>query len=273
MSFEQPLPKSLSPSRLADFKACPRRYQHASIERISQPATYATAKGRFAHFVFEHLFLLPSEERTLEKARALVDPAIDAILTDAVRTEIAMDAAMLERLIDETQEIISTYFEMEDPREVNAEGIELRLGVNVDDLGDHRPGQVVAAERGARFPLVEAGLTKAQIREASRLRGLVTADKPATPCLASRLPYGTPVTLGALKSVAEAEARIRELGFGELRVRHHGTVALVEVPADQLDAALRARAEIVEACRAAGYAFSALDLEGLSSGRLNRVLG
>jgi len=147
------------------------------------------------------------------------------------------------------------------------------LGVNVDDLGDHRPGQVVAAERGARFPLVEAGLTKAQIREASRLRGLATADKPATPCLASRLPYGTPVTLGALKSVAEAEARIRELGFGELRVRHHGTVALVEVPADQLDAALRARAEIVEACRAAGYAFSALDLEGLSSGRLNRVLG
>ncbi len=147
------------------------------------------------------------------------------------------------------------------------------LGVNVDDLGDHRPGQVVAAERGARFPLVEAGLTKAQIREASRERGLVTADKPATPCLASRLPYGTPVTLGALKSVAEAEARIRALGFGELRVRHHGTVALVEVPEAQLEAALRARASIVEACRAAGYAFSALDLEGLSSGRLNRVLG
>jgi len=147
------------------------------------------------------------------------------------------------------------------------------LGVNVDDLGDHRPGQLVAAERGARFPLVEAGLTKVQIREASRARGLATADKPATPCLASRLPYGTPVTLGALKSVAEAEAGIRALGFGELRVRHHGTVALVEVPAAQLEAALLQRAAIVEACRAAGYAFSALDLEGLSSGRLNRVLG
>jgi putative RecB family exonuclease len=133
MSFEQPLPKSLSPSRLADFKACPRRYQYASIERISQPATYATAKGRFAHFVFEHLFLLPNEERTPEKARALVDPAIDAILTDAVREEIAMDASMLERLIDETQDIITRYFKMEDPRDVNAEGVELRLGVNVED--------------------------------------------------------------------------------------------------------------------------------------------
>ncbi|MFZ1062532.1 MAG: PD-(D/E)XK nuclease family protein [Acidimicrobiales bacterium] len=133
MSFVQPLPKSLSPSRLADFKACPRRYQHASIERIPQPATYATAKGRFAHYVFEHLFSLPSEERTEQKARAFVDPAIDAILTDSVRAEISMDTAMLERMVDETHDIITTYFEMEDPRHVNAEGIELRLGVNVDD--------------------------------------------------------------------------------------------------------------------------------------------
>ncbi len=133
MAFNQPLPVALSPSRLQDFQACPRRFQHASIERIRQPATYATAKGRFAHYVFEHLFLLPSEERTVEQALALVDPAIDAILTDAVRMEIAMDSAMLERLIDETQDIITRYFEMEDPREVNAEGVELRLGVSIDD--------------------------------------------------------------------------------------------------------------------------------------------
>jgi uncharacterized protein len=147
------------------------------------------------------------------------------------------------------------------------------LGVNVDDLSDHRPGQAVAAERGARFPLVEAGLTKAMIRDASRSLGLRTAEKPATPCLASRLPYGTPVTLGALRSVAEAEAAIRALGFDDLRVRHHGPVALVEVPEAQLDEAMRHRAAIVEACRGAGYRFSALDLEGLGSGRLNRVLG
>ena len=147
------------------------------------------------------------------------------------------------------------------------------LGVNVDDLGDHRPGQSVAKERGARFPLVDAGLTKDMIREASRQLGLATAEKPATPCLASRLPYGTPVTLGTLRSVADAEAAIRSLGFGDLRVRHHGPVALVEVPVNRLDEALARREDIVAACREAGYAFAALDLEGLGSGRLNRLLG
>jgi uncharacterized protein len=147
------------------------------------------------------------------------------------------------------------------------------LGVNVDDLGDHRPGQEVAKQRGARFPLVEAGLTKAMVREESRSMGLTTAEKPATPCLASRLPYGTPVTLGTLRSVAEAEGAIRSLGFEDLRVRHHGPVALVEVPEQRLDEALERREAIVAACRGAGYAFAALDLEGLGSGRLNRLLG
>jgi uncharacterized protein len=147
------------------------------------------------------------------------------------------------------------------------------LGVNVDDLGDHRPGQAVAAERGARFPLVEAGLTKEMVREDSRRLGLATAEKPASPCLASRLPYGTPVTLGTLRSVAEAEAAIRALGFADLRVRHHGPVALVEVPVDRLAEALERRVELVAACRAAGYSFASLDLEGLGSGRLNRLLG
>lgn len=152
-------------------------------------------------------------------------------------------------------------------------GAVVLLGVNVDDLGDHRPGQVVAAERGARFPLVEAGLTKEMVREDSRRLGLATAEKPASPCLASRLPYGTPVTLGTLRSVAEAEAAIRALGFTELRVRHHGPVALVELPVDRLGEALARRGEIVAACRDAGYAFASLDLEGLGSGRLNRLLG
>ena len=133
MTFAQPLPKSLSPSRLADFQACPRRYQHASVERIPQPASYATAKGRFAHFIFENLFLLPPPERTIAKARAYVTPAIDEILTPEVRKEIEMDDAMLERLLDETEAIINTYFTMEDPSTVNSEGIELRLGVTVND--------------------------------------------------------------------------------------------------------------------------------------------
>src|ERR1035437_10877005 len=99
MTFEPPLPKSLSPSRLADFQAGPRRYQYAAVERIPQPASYATAKGRFVHFVFERIFELAAEERTVEHAREFVDPAIEAILTDDARREIAMDEAMLVRLL------------------------------------------------------------------------------------------------------------------------------------------------------------------------------
>jgi putative RecB family exonuclease len=134
MTFEQPLPKSLSPSRLADFQACPRRYQYASIERIPQPASYATAKGRFVHFVFERLFELGAAQRTIEHAREFVNPAIEAILTDDVRRDLAMDEAMLARLLLETEQIIATYFQMEDPRRVNHEGVELRMGVTVDGV-------------------------------------------------------------------------------------------------------------------------------------------
>jgi pyridinium-3,5-biscarboxylic acid mononucleotide sulfurtransferase len=154
-----------------------------------------------------------------------------------------------------------------------AHGGTVVLGVNVDDLGDHRPGQEAAAQHGARFPLVEVGLTKAEVREASRALGLTTADKPASPCLASRIPYGTPVTVGTLGRVERAERAIKQLGFVDVRVRHHGDVALVEVPEVDLGRALDKRASIVLACRDAGYTFCSLDLEGLSSGRLNRSLG
>jgi uncharacterized protein len=146
------------------------------------------------------------------------------------------------------------------------------LGVNLDDLGDHRPGQDAAAARGARFPLVEAGFTKADVRACSHRLGLRTWDKPAAACLASRIPYGTPVSLERLGSVARAESALRALGFAELRVRHHGEVARVEVPEDDLAVALSRREDVVAAVRAAGYAFVALDLEGFRSGSLNRVL-
>ena len=102
--------------------------------------------------------------------------------------------------------------------------------------------------------------------------GLRTWDKPAAACLASRIPYGTPVTLGTLRSVAVAEAALRTLGFIELRVRHHGDVARVEVPAEDLVAVVERRAEVVAAVRAAGYRYVTLDLEGFRSGSLNRVL-
>jgi len=150
-----------------------------------------------------------------------------------------------------------------------SEGATVILGVNVDDLGDHRPGQRAAEERGAVFPLVEAGFTKADVRGASRTLGLRTWDKPAAACLASRIPYGTPVTLSTLDGVGRAEAALHRLGFRQVRVRHHGEVARVEVEVDELDAALARRHDVVAAVKAAGYRWVTLDLEGFRSGNLN----
>jgi uncharacterized protein len=146
------------------------------------------------------------------------------------------------------------------------------LGVNLDDLGDHRPGQEAAAARGARFPLVSAGLTKDDVRAVSRRLGLRTWDKPAAACLASRLPYGTPVTLGTLRTVSAAESALRALGFGQLRVRHYGDLARLELHGDDLAIALQRRHEVVAAVKAAGYRYVTLDLEGFRSGNLNLAL-
>jgi uncharacterized protein len=154
----------------------------------------------------------------------------------------------------------------------DAEGATVVLGVNVSDLGDHRPGQQAAAAAGARFPLVEAGFTKDDIRRCSRTLGLRTWDKPAAACLASRLPYGTPVTLGRLAAIEQAEEALRALGLGQLRVRHHGDAARLEVEGDALAEVVARRTEVVAAVRAAGFAFVALDLEGFRSGSLNRTL-
>jgi uncharacterized protein len=151
-------------------------------------------------------------------------------------------------------------------------GATVVLGVNVDDLGDHRPGQRAAAERGAAFPLVDAGFTKADVRAASKALGLRTWDKPAAACLASRVPYGTPVTLTVLREVAAAESGLRALGFRQLRVRHYGDLARLEVPVDELAEVVAHRGAVVEAVRAAGYRYVTLDLEGFRSGNLNAAL-
>ncbi|HUZ43887.1 MAG TPA: ATP-dependent sacrificial sulfur transferase LarE [Acidimicrobiales bacterium] len=158
------------------------------------------------------------------------------------------------------------------PVAAEAGGSAVVLGVNLDDLGDHRPGQRAAAEAGAVFPLVEAGFTKAGVREWSRRLGLRTWDKPAAACLASRLPYGTPVTLGALSSVTRAESALRAMGFTQLRVRHYGTTARIELGEDEMGRALGRRAEVVAALKAAGYGYVTLDLEGFRSGNLNQAL-
>ena len=151
-------------------------------------------------------------------------------------------------------------------------GATVLLGVNLDDLSDHRPGQRAAAERGAVFPLVDAGFTKADVRAHSKELGLSTWAKPAAACLASRLPYGTPVTLGRLSAVERAEAGLRALGFAELRVRHHGEVARIEVPELDLDAVLAKRVDVLAAVRAAGYRWVTLDLDGFRSGGFNSLL-
>jgi pyridinium-3,5-biscarboxylic acid mononucleotide sulfurtransferase len=151
-------------------------------------------------------------------------------------------------------------------------GATVVLGVNIDDLGDHRPGQQAAAERGAVFPFVDAGFTKADVRAASSALGLRTWDKPAAACLASRLPYGSPVSVEVLASVELAERGLRALGFRALRVRHYRDTARIEVPLDELDSLVAQRAEVVRTVRAAGYRYVTVDLEGLRSGNLNDAL-
>jgi uncharacterized protein len=147
-------------------------------------------------------------------------------------------------------------------------------GSNVDDDGDYRPGNRAAVEQGVRSPLREAGLTKTDIRELSHRRGLSTWDKPAMACLASRLPYGTPVTEAALRRVEAAEDFLRSLGYRQVRVRHHGDLARIEVEPSTLEAlALEEnRRAVVERLRSLGYLYVTLDLAGFRSGSLNEGL-
>jgi uncharacterized protein len=145
-------------------------------------------------------------------------------------------------------------------------------GANLDDLADHRPGLAAAAEHGVRHPLVEAGLTKADIREASRALGLRTWDRPASPCLSSRFPYGTRITAERLDRVAAAERWLHERGLRELRVRFHESLARIEVPPADMERVLDLRGEIVDAFRRLGFTWVALDLQGFRSGSLNEGL-
>jgi uncharacterized protein len=146
-------------------------------------------------------------------------------------------------------------------------------GTNVDDLGDFRPGIEAARELGIHSPLLEAGFTKQNIRDASEAMGLPTHDKPSMACLASRVPYGMEITLERLRRIEGAEYVLHDLGFGNCRVRDHGAVARVELPPDELSAALKQRDKIVGPLKKLGYVYVAMDLQGLRSGSLNEVLG
>ena len=154
-------------------------------------------------------------------------------------------------------------------------GAAIALGTNLDDLGDHRPGQRAAAERGAISPLVDARLGKADVRQVSALLGLTTATKPASACLSSRVAYGDQVTPEVLRRIERGEAALHALGFPVCRVRAHaqGTVARIELPEADLARASLLRREIDSAVRTAGFQFCALDLQGFRSGRMNVLLG
>ena len=156
-----------------------------------------------------------------------------------------------------------------------AEGFDTVLdGTNADDRADYRPGRRAGEERGVLSPLAEAGLTKADIRLLSRRAGLTVWDKPAMPCLSSRFPYGAKITSEKLHQVEEAEAWLRGRGYRECRVRHHGDVARIEVPAAHLERLTTEpdRSLASAALKALGFAYVTVDLEGFRSGSLNEVL-
>jgi uncharacterized protein len=147
-------------------------------------------------------------------------------------------------------------------------------GCNLDDLGDHRPGRKAAALHKVRSPLVEAGLSKQDVRDLSKERGLPTWDKPAMACLASRIPYGSPVTVEALDQVEAAETFLRSLGLRQLRVRHHGAIARIELDESGMAVLMRGgrRQAVNEFFKSLGFTYVTLDLGGFRSGSMNDVL-
>ena len=152
----------------------------------------------------------------------------------------------------------------------------LLFGAIADDLGDHRPGMCAADEARAVAPLLQSGMTKADVRALSMEIGLPTWDKPGAPCLSSRFPYGTPIRQENLMQVEEAEDLLRRgLGFREVRVRHHGPVARIEIPPEEFARLLlpSVREQVVERLRTLGFSFVSMDLEGFRSGRMNETLG
>ena len=147
----------------------------------------------------------------------------------------------------------------------------LAYGATADDAEDHRPGHGSAVRRGVRFPLLEAGMGKSEIRAAARTLGLPNWNKPSFACLSSRIPHGTAVTVAALRQIEAAEASLKAAGFTQVRVRHHGDVARIEVEPHEIPRVVAERDRLVRVVREAGYKFVSVDLEGYTTGSLNRT--
>jgi uncharacterized protein len=209
----------------------------------------------------------PEEEQA--EARALAR-SLGALLREVTTSEVELEAYRrnnADRCFHCKEELFSTL----EPLRESLGLAYLAYGATADDAADHRPGHGSAVRRGVRFPLLEAGMGKSEIRAAARRLGLPNWDKPSFACLSSRIPHGTEVSVPLLRQIEAAEAALKALGFRQLRVRHHGDVARVEVDAREMEYAFARREEILAGVRAAGYAFVALDLEGYSTGSLNRA--
>jgi pyridinium-3,5-biscarboxylic acid mononucleotide sulfurtransferase len=166
----------------------------------------------------------------------------------------------------------SELFDVLDPLAAELEAT-IATGTNLDDLSDYRPGLRAAGERSVRTPLAEAGMTKSDVRALSAARGLPTADKPASPCLASRFAYGVRVTSEGLERIEKAEEVVRALGFEVLRVRDHGDLARIEVPPEAIERVTAQRATIERELKSLGFTYVTVDLGGFRSGSLNASLG
>ncbi len=208
-------------------------------------------------------------ESEQEEARALAQ-ALGARLVEVTTSEVELEAYTRnnpDRCFHCKEELFDTL----EPIQHDLGLAHLAYGATADDAGDHRPGHGSAVRRGVRFPLLEAGMGKSDIRAAARKLGLPNWNKPSFACLSSRIPHGTPVTVAALRQIETAEQALKAIGFRQVRVRHHGDVARIEVEPSEIARLVNERDRVVELLRAAGYKFVSVDLEGYSTGSLNRV--
>ena len=207
-------------------------------------------------------------ETEQEQARA-VARQLGARLVEVTTSEVELDAYTRnnpDRCFHCKEELFDTLGPVQ--RELGLD--HLAYGASADDAGDHRPGHGSAVRRGVRFPLLEAGMGKAEIRAAARTLGLPNWNKPSFACLSSRIPHGSRVTVAALRQIEAAESALKAIGFTQVRVRHHGDVARIEVEASDIPRLVAERERVVRALREVGYTFVSADLEGYATGSLNR---
>ena len=208
-------------------------------------------------------------ESEQEEARALAQ-SLGARLVEVTTSEVELEAYTRnnpDRCFHCKEELFDTL----EPIQRDLGLAHLAYGATADDAGDHRPGHGSAVRRGVRFPLLEAGMGKSEIRAAARTLGLPNWNKPSFACLSSRIPHGTQVTVAALRQIEAAEEALKAIGFRQVRVRHHGDVARIEVEPAEIPRLVEERDRVVDLLRAAGYKFISVDLEGYSTGSLNRV--